>query len=158
MPTNASESNDADLLRFYSQCFDRPAFHDPFMEEGSMEAFDKAIATGVKRWMLLLIYCVRYVLDTGSLCGQDESISAVSIKDVNFITYEIEKSLNGWIALGVKQFNYFLKCVRKLVYLNFIFPEVGEEEWATGDKQRAKIVLATVSRTLQIYRERFSVK
>lgn len=34
---------DVDLIRFYAQCFDRPAFQDPFHQEGSMEAFDRAI-------------------------------------------------------------------------------------------------------------------
>jgi hypothetical protein len=35
--------SDADLIGFFAQCFDRPAFQDPFRQEGSMEAFDKAI-------------------------------------------------------------------------------------------------------------------
>src|SRR5882672_7615821 len=35
--------NDVDLVRFFGQCFDRNAFKDPFNQEGSMEAFDKAI-------------------------------------------------------------------------------------------------------------------
>jgi len=35
--------NDVELIRFYAQCFDRPAFQDPFQQEGSMEAFDRAI-------------------------------------------------------------------------------------------------------------------
>jgi hypothetical protein len=34
---------DIGLIRFYSQCLDRPAFQDSFRREGSMEAFDKAI-------------------------------------------------------------------------------------------------------------------
>src|SRR6266540_6780372 len=34
---------DVDLIRFYAQCFDRPAFQDHFHWEGSMEAFDRAI-------------------------------------------------------------------------------------------------------------------
>jgi len=38
-----SAVSDVDIIRFYAQCFDRPAFQDPFMQEGSMEAFDKAI-------------------------------------------------------------------------------------------------------------------
>jgi hypothetical protein len=42
--SHSERTQDVDLLRFYSQCFDRPAFQDPFMEEGSMEAFDRAIA------------------------------------------------------------------------------------------------------------------
>jgi hypothetical protein len=35
--------NDVDLIRFFAQCFDRPAFQDAFHQEGSMEAFDKAM-------------------------------------------------------------------------------------------------------------------
>lgn len=35
--------SDVDLIRFYAQCFDRPAFQDHFHREGSMEAFDRAI-------------------------------------------------------------------------------------------------------------------
>ena len=38
-----AESDDIDLIRFYAQCFDRPAFQDHFRQEGSMEAFDRAI-------------------------------------------------------------------------------------------------------------------
>lgn len=39
----ATKINDVELIRFFAQCFDRPAFQDPFHQEGSMEAFDKAI-------------------------------------------------------------------------------------------------------------------
>jgi len=39
----AGKYTDESLVRFYAQCFDRPAFQDPFRIEGSMEAFDKAI-------------------------------------------------------------------------------------------------------------------
>jgi hypothetical protein len=35
--------SDEDLIRFYAQCFDRPAFQDAFTQEGSFPAFDKAI-------------------------------------------------------------------------------------------------------------------
>jgi hypothetical protein len=35
--------NDVDLIRFYAQSFDRPAFQDRFRDEGSIEAFDKAM-------------------------------------------------------------------------------------------------------------------
>ena len=37
------QQDDLELIRFYCQCFDRPAFQDPFRQEGSMEAFDRAI-------------------------------------------------------------------------------------------------------------------
>ena len=39
----AKPSSDVELLRFFTQCFDRPAFQDPFDMEGSMEAFDRAV-------------------------------------------------------------------------------------------------------------------
>jgi len=39
----AGHVTDTDLIRFYAQCFDRPAFQDHFHREGSMEAFDRAI-------------------------------------------------------------------------------------------------------------------
>ena len=35
--------SDVELITFYAQCFDRPAFQDHFHQEGSMEAFDKAM-------------------------------------------------------------------------------------------------------------------
>ena len=42
-PEIQTKINDVDLIRFFAQCFDRPAFQDAFHQEGSMEAFDKAI-------------------------------------------------------------------------------------------------------------------
>lgn len=39
----AAAPDDAELIRFFAQCFDRPAFQDLFHTEGSMEAFDRAI-------------------------------------------------------------------------------------------------------------------
>lgn len=34
---------DRDIIKFFIQCFDRPAFRDPIYQEGRMEDFDKAI-------------------------------------------------------------------------------------------------------------------
>ena len=42
-PDPRTKINDGDLIRFFAQCFDRPAFQDAFHQEGSMEAFDKAM-------------------------------------------------------------------------------------------------------------------
>lgn len=41
--TDKDITEDKKIIRFFSQCFDRPAFQDEFMQEGSIEAFDKAI-------------------------------------------------------------------------------------------------------------------
>lgn len=39
----ADQNNDVGLLKFFVQCFDRPAFHDDIHQEGRMEDFDKAL-------------------------------------------------------------------------------------------------------------------
>lgn len=63
-PSESSKDEDTELLRFYSQCFDRPAFQDPFEREGSMEAFDKAIVNTIT------------AINTGSLRARDGTILA----------------------------------------------------------------------------------
>jgi len=66
-PGNAGVSDkmtDEDLIRFYAQCFDRPAFQDHFHQEGSMEAFDKAIEDTIT------------ALNTGCLRSRDRGILA----------------------------------------------------------------------------------
>ncbi len=60
--TTTVQDEDTELIKFYSQCFDRPAFQDPFREEGSMEAFDKAIEDTIT------------AINTGSLRARDGAI------------------------------------------------------------------------------------
>ncbi len=63
-PPAALEDDDVELVRFYSQCFDRPAFQDPFREEGAMEAFDKAIEDTIT------------AINTGCLRARDGAVLA----------------------------------------------------------------------------------
>jgi hypothetical protein len=58
------KTGDEGLIRFYAQCFDRPAFQDHFRQEGSMEAFDKAIEDTIT------------ALNTGCLRARDGAILA----------------------------------------------------------------------------------
>lgn len=39
----STSTQDVELLRFFVQCFDRPAFQDEITQEGDMEDFDRAI-------------------------------------------------------------------------------------------------------------------
>ena len=57
---------DAELIRFYAQCIDRPAFQDPFQQEGSMESFDKAIEDTIT------------AINTGCLRSRDGQVLAQS--------------------------------------------------------------------------------
>ena len=56
--------DDIELIRFYSQCLDRPAFQDEFHIEGSMEAFDKAIEDTIT------------AINTGTLRARDGEVLA----------------------------------------------------------------------------------
>ncbi len=55
-------ASDVDLVKFYAQCFDRPAFQDHFNREGSMEAFDRAITDTIT------------AINTGCLRSRDGAI------------------------------------------------------------------------------------
>lgn len=60
--TVLKNDKDAELIRFYVQCFDRPAFRDRIYMEGRMEDFDKAIEDTI------------IALNTGVLRTRDGSI------------------------------------------------------------------------------------
>jgi hypothetical protein len=56
--------DDVELVRFFSQCLDRPALQDPFRQEGSVEAFDRAISDTIT------------ALSTGCLRSRDGAVLA----------------------------------------------------------------------------------
>ena len=60
----AAKTSDEELIRFYAQSFDRPAFQDRFHQEGSMESFDKAIEDTIM------------ALNTGCLRSRDGGVLA----------------------------------------------------------------------------------
>ena len=62
LPQPATATSDVELIRFYAQCFDRPAFQDAFHQEGNMEAFDKAIEDTIA------------ALNTGCLRARDGTV------------------------------------------------------------------------------------
>ncbi|MBR1633631.1 MAG: HNH endonuclease [Lachnospiraceae bacterium] len=58
----SKRDGDKELIKFFVQCFDRPAFQDEIHQEGSMEDFDKAIEDTI------------IALNTGVLRTRDGSI------------------------------------------------------------------------------------
>lgn len=59
-------NNDRDLIKFYYQCLDRPAFQDLIRQEGSMESFDIALENTI------------LALNTGILRSNDGTIIKTS--------------------------------------------------------------------------------
>lgn len=62
MAESSNALSDAEIIRFFAQCFDRPAFQDYFHQEGSMEAFDKAVEDTIT------------AINTGTLRARDGGI------------------------------------------------------------------------------------
>jgi hypothetical protein len=60
------KDDDLDLVRFYSQCLDRPAFQDEIQQECSIEDFDKAIEDTIT------------AINTGCLRARDGQVLAMS--------------------------------------------------------------------------------
>lgn len=83
----ATQDEDSELLRFYSQCFDRPAFQDPFEREGSMEAFDRAIADTIT------------AINTGTLRARDGAVLAQSKGKSYLSNHEWRKKMDVVIDL-----------------------------------------------------------
>lgn len=105
---NATKTlGDSDLLRFYSQCFDRPAFQDEFRQEGSTEAFDRAIEDTI------------IAINTGTLRSRDGMILSQS-KGKSFLVnsdwreqmdviVDLLRSIRSRYALGVRLGQIYLR-------------------------------------------------
>lgn len=96
----STKNNDIKLIRFFSQCLDRPAFQDSFRQEGSMEAFDKAIEDTIT------------AINTGCLRARDGQVLAKA-KGKSYLTnlewrrrmdtiVDLLRALRSRYSLGVK--------------------------------------------------------
>lgn len=68
--------SDAELIRFYAQCFDRRAFRDPFVQEGSLSDFDIAIENTITA---LSTGCLR--ASDGQIIGQAKGKAFIQNSD-----------------------------------------------------------------------------
>ena len=80
--TVLKNDKDAELIRFYVQCFDRPAFRDRICMEGRMEDFDKAIEDTI------------IALNTGVLRTRDGSILKKADGKSSVVNIEWREKLN----------------------------------------------------------------
>jgi hypothetical protein len=85
--TIAQKSGDVELIRFYSQCFDRSAFQDSFREEVSMEAFDRAIEDTIT------------AINTGCLRARDGAILSQSKGKAFLENYKWRQGMDSIVDL-----------------------------------------------------------
>jgi hypothetical protein len=68
-----TQNSDVECIQFYSQCLNRPAFQDSFMQEGSMEAFDRAVEDTIT------------AINTGCLRSRDGGV-LIQAKDKSYLS------------------------------------------------------------------------
>ncbi len=73
VPEAVSNDGDIEIIRFFSECLDRSAFQDPFRQEGSFEAFDRAIEDTIT------------AINTGCLRSRDGKV-LVTAKGKSFLS------------------------------------------------------------------------
>jgi len=87
-PSTSSKSpSDVELLRFFTQCFDRPVFQDPFRIEGSMEAFDRGIEDTIT------------ALNTGCLRDRTGKVVAQAKGKAFIVRHEWRRELDAIVDL-----------------------------------------------------------
>ena len=79
--TVSKNDEDKELIKFFVQCFDRPAFHDRICQEGRMEDLDKAIEDTI------------IALNTGVLRTRDGSILKKSEGKSAIVNPGVERNL-----------------------------------------------------------------
>ncbi|MCA9944059.1 MAG: hypothetical protein H6656_03135 [Ardenticatenaceae bacterium] len=98
---DGSEKNDIEIIKFFRQCLDRPAFQKPFFRQSSMEAFDKAMEDTVT------------AINTGCLRSRDGIVLAQTkgksyienpkwIEQIDVIVDQI-RSIRSRFALAMNQ-------------------------------------------------------
>lgn len=135
-----TQNNDLELIRFYSQCLDRPAFQDPFEQEGSTEAFDKAIEDTIT------------ALNTGCLRSRDGTVLAQS-KGKSYLSNRSWREKMDVIAdlLRAIRSRYSLAVEQGQIHLS---PEYkGRHYYTIHDRQIAEWMDNTRAEVIEIFSE-----
>lgn len=138
-----SDKSDIELLKFYIQCFDRPAFRDEIRCEGYMEDFDKAIEdtiialnTGILR--------TRY----GDILKKSEGKSAIKnpnwrnkFYQIEYLLTDIRRRLSFAKSKGLYQ-------LMGNAYDNkfYLFRDNELEEWFNQSREEILEILSTICR------------
>ena len=132
------EPPDVELLRFFTQCLDRPAFQDPFNVEGSMEAFAQAIEDTI------------VALNTGCLRDRRGSVVARGRGKAYLKRHEWRREMDTIVDL--------LRAIRSRYQHAVNTGEIhvhalddGQEFYAINDREVAHWMDATRAQILQLF-------
>ncbi|MCE5322806.1 HNH endonuclease [bacterium] len=119
---NSEESvsgiTDNEIINFFAVCFDRPAFQDVFMQEGSMESFDRAISDTITA---INTGCLRARDGTVLTCAKGKAfLQNVKWRDRMDVIVDMLRAIrsryedackSGAIHLGSEQDGYSFYCI-----------------------------------------------
>ena len=132
---------DISLIKFYVQCFDRPAFQDEICQEGRMEDFDKAIEDTI----IALNTGILRTRD-GSIIKQSEGKSTISnpmwrqkLDNIVDMLASIRRRLK--IAEEEKEFT---KSIRNDYEVFYCFHDRELEEWFNVTREEILKMLSSV--------------
>ena len=120
--TAEEQHEDKELIKFFVQCFDRPAFQDRIYQEGRMEDFDKAIEDTI------------IALNTGVLRTRDGSILKKADGKSSVVNIEWREKLNTICDMLValrKRLKIAKDTVEKQGYSYDVSVEIGNFSFPT---------------------------
>lgn len=136
-----NSDNDISLIKFFVQCFDRPAFQDDIKQEGRMEDFDKAIEDTI----IALNTGVLRTRD-GTIIKQSEGKSAVNnplwrekLNNIGDMLISIRRRLI--IAEEEKEFT---KSYNKGHEVFYYFRDKELEEWFNLTREEILKILSSI--------------
>jgi hypothetical protein len=132
--------DDIDLVRFFSQCFDRPVFQDSFEQEGSMEAFDKAIEDTIT------------AINTGCLRSRDGVVLAQA-KGKSYLSNSCWRERMDVIVdlLRAVRSRYALAVEQRQIHFGFGPEHRGSQWYCIHDQQLAEWMDTTRAEIIEIF-------
>lgn len=147
-------SHDKDLIKFYVQCFDRPAFQDDIREEGRMEDFEQAIEDTI----IALNTGILRTRD-GAIIKQAEGKSAIQNSDWREKLDNISEmlvSIRRRLRIAKEAHAYTAHGVDGDVFYCFYDREL--EEWFNLTRREILKVLSSICREIGMQELHFSCR
>lgn len=137
-----SSKQDIELIQFYVQCLDRPAFQDQISQEGCMEDFDKAIESTI-------IAFNTGILRTrdGDILKQAEGKSVIQNSDWRdklFAIVEIMTAIRRRLKIAKKDHSFIQRDDNNGGF--YIFHDRELEEWFDSSREEVLKIMSSICR------------
>ncbi|MCX8075229.1 MAG: HNH endonuclease [Clostridia bacterium] len=129
-------NNDIDIIKFYSECIDRPAFQDEIRQEGNMENFERAIEDTI------IAFNTGVLKDrNGSLLKQSQGKSAIKNdvwREKLYMIVDLLNLINKRLKIAKKEGTYQLNNSKNSYDSFYCFHDRELEVWF--DTSRIEVI------------------